>query len=54
MVFIGTGQSGDLPVTPAAAEILERHHAVIRPTPDILVLIELEKSRYVAVLHTTC
>jgi hypothetical protein len=54
MVFIGTGQYGDLPVTPAAAAILEHHHAVIRPTPDILVLIELEKRKYVAVLHTTC
>lgn len=54
IVFIGTGQYGDLPVTPAAAAILERYHAVIRPTPDILVLMELEKKKFVAVLHTTC
>lgn len=54
VVFIGTGQYGDLPVTPAAAAILERYNAVLGPTPDILVLIELEKRNFVAVLHTTC
>jgi hypothetical protein len=53
-VFIGTGQYGDLPLTPAAEEILKSHHAVIRPTPEILPLIEQEKGKYVAVLHVTC
>jgi hypothetical protein len=47
-VFIGTGQYGDLPVTPAAEAILKRHHA------EILPLIEQEKGKYVAVLHVTC
>lgn len=53
-VFIGTGQYGDLPVTPAAMAILKDHHAVIMPTPEILPLIGHEQGKYVAVLHVTC
>jgi hypothetical protein len=53
-VFIGTGQYGDLPVTPAAEVILQRYHAEILPTPEILPLIDREQGKYVAVLHVTC
>jgi hypothetical protein len=53
-VFIGTGQYGDLPVTPAAGVILERHHAEILPTPEVLPLLDRENRKYVAILHVTC
>jgi hypothetical protein len=54
VVYIGTGQYGDLPLTPDATELLAPFVSVIKPTPDILPLIEQEKQRYVAVLHVTC
>jgi hypothetical protein len=47
-VFIGTGQYGDLPVTPAAEVILQRYHT------EILPFIDREQGKYVAVLHVTC
>jgi hypothetical protein len=53
-VFIGTGQYGDLPLTPAAKKILEQYDAVIMPMPEVLPLIEREKKKFVAVLHVTC
>jgi len=53
-VYIGTGQDGSLPLTPAAQKILEEHRAVILPTPGILPLLEGEEKRYVAILHVTC
>jgi len=54
VVYIGTGQYGDLPLTPDATEFLAPFVSVIKPTPDILPLIEQEKQRYVAVIHVTC
>ena len=53
-VFIGTGQYGSLPLTPAAKRLLEGFHAVILPTPEVLPLLEGEKRPYVAILHVTC
>lgn len=53
-VFIGTGNSGALPLTPGAQKILEEYHAVILPIPAILPLMETERKPYVAILHVTC
>jgi len=54
VVFVGTGQYGDLPLTPLAKEVLSRYHAILRPTPEILGEIENEQRRFVAVIHVTC
>jgi len=54
VIYVGTGQYGDLPVTPEAGAILKRYGAVIRATPEILPLLEPERRRYVAILHVTC
>ena len=54
VVYIGTGQYGDLPLTPDAAGLLAPFVSVIKPTPEILTLIEQEKQSYVAILHVTC
>ncbi len=54
VVYIGTGQYGDLPLTPDAAGLLAPFVSVIKPTPEILSLIEQERGSYVAVLHVTC
>jgi hypothetical protein len=53
-VFIGTGNSGALPVTPEARKILEKYHAVILPIPEVLPIMEAERKPYVAILHVTC
>lgn len=53
-VFIGTGQYGDLPVTPDAAAILARYETVTGPTPDLVARISQEHDRFVAILHVTC
>jgi hypothetical protein len=53
-VYIGTGQYGDLPITPSAMAVLERYDLIIRPTPVILDLIEGDRRHFVAVLHVTC
>jgi hypothetical protein len=54
VVYIGTGQYGDLPITPGAQKVLERFSPVIMPTPEILPRIENDRRRYAAVLHVTC
>lgn len=53
-VYVGTGQYGDLPVTPEAKDLLENYHPVFRPTPEILDLIADETRPFVAVLHVNC
>jgi len=53
-VFIGTGNSGSLPLTPGALRLLEKYQPVILPTPEVLPLIEAEKGPFVAILHVTC
>jgi hypothetical protein len=54
LVYVGTGQYGDLPVTPKAEAVLTHYHGVVMPTPDILPAIKAEKRRFVAILHVTC
>jgi hypothetical protein len=54
LVYIGTGQYGDLPITPGAQKVLNRFSPVIMPTPEILPRIENDRRRYAAVLHVTC
>ena len=54
LVYIGTGQYGDLPVTPKAESVLTHYNGVVMPTPDLLPSIVAEKRRFVAILHITC
>lgn len=54
VVYIGTGQYGDLPVTPDAASLLAHYAHVVRPVPDVIPLMEKEHRKYAAVLHVTC
>jgi Uncharacterized conserved protein len=54
IIYIGTGQYGDLPLTPEAEELLESFHSVLRPTPDILPEIEGERKKFLAIIHVTC
>ena len=54
VVYIGTGQYGDLPVMPEADVFISSFHSVIMPTPEILAAVEGEKRRFVAILHVTC
>ena len=54
VVYIGTGQYGDLPLTPDTIALLEAYGPVVKPTPDLLPLLEQEQRTYAAVLHVTC
>lgn len=54
IVYVGTGQYGDLPVTPEAETVIASYHGIMLPTPEILPLIAGEKRRFVAILHVTC
>jgi hypothetical protein len=54
VVYIGTGQYGDLPVMPQAEALISSFHGIIMPTPEILVAIKGEKRRFLAILHVTC
>jgi hypothetical protein len=54
IVYIGTGQYGDLPLTPEAKTVLSQFETVIHPTPDILDTLEKEKRPVVAIIHVTC
>jgi hypothetical protein len=54
VVFIGTGQYGDLPITNESKKILSRYETVVLPTPDVLEAMEKELRPFVAVLHVTC
>jgi hypothetical protein len=54
VVYIGTGQSGDLPLTPEAVTLLEAYAPVVKPMPEILPLLKKEHRNYTAVLHVTC
>jgi hypothetical protein len=53
-VFIGTGQYGDLPLTPNAENVLSRFKTIIRPTPEILDILKKEHRSFVAIIHVTC
>jgi hypothetical protein len=54
VVYIGTGQYGDMPVTPEAEALIASCHGVLVPTPEILPVIEREKRRFAAIIHVTC
>jgi hypothetical protein len=54
IVYIGTGQSGDLPLTPDAKKMLMRFETIIRPTPDILAMMKKEQRSFIAIIHVTC
>jgi hypothetical protein len=54
IVYIGTGQYGDLPITPEAETVLSHYKTVIRPTPEILDMLKKERRPYVAIIHVTC
>jgi hypothetical protein len=54
VVFVGTGQYGDLSITDESKKILSRYETVVLPTPDILEVIEKELGPFVALLHVTC
>jgi hypothetical protein len=54
VVFVGTGQYGDLPITVDAHRILLHYKTIVRPTPEILDLLTGESRPSVAILHVTC
>jgi hypothetical protein len=54
VIYVGTGQYGDLPITPDAEKILSLFKTVIRPTPEILDLLKKERRSFVAMIHVTC
>ncbi len=54
IVYIGTGQYGDLPITPEAMTVLNRFETVILPTPDVLDILKKEDRSFVAIIHVTC
>jgi hypothetical protein len=54
LVFIGTGQSGGMPITPKASKMLEEMHAVVKPTPDVIEEMLAAKEKFVALIHVTC
>lgn len=53
-VFIGSGQYGDLPLTPDAENVLSRFETFIHPTPEILDMLKKEPHSFVAIIHVTC
>ena len=54
IVYIGTGQYGDLPITPEAERELSRFETIIWPTPEILDMLKKERRSFVAIIHVTC
>jgi hypothetical protein len=54
VVIVGTGQFGDLPITPKAKKILSRYGAVIQPTPQAINSMAAERRPFVAIIHVTC
>ncbi len=54
IVYIGTGQFDDLPITREALEILANFRTIIRPTPEIINFLADEYRSFAAVLHVKC
>ena len=54
MIFIGTGQFGDMPITREAHKILSGFETCVSPTPEILDRIADETRPFAAVLHVSC
>jgi hypothetical protein len=54
VLYIGTGHEAALPITDQAKEILKKYNSVILPTPEVIIKIEQEKRKFVALIHITC
>jgi len=54
IVYIGTGQFDDLPITNEALAILAKFTSIIRPTPEIMDFLAEEYRPFAAVLHVKC
>jgi hypothetical protein len=54
IIYIGTGQYGDLPITPEAKKVLSQFKTVILPTPEILEILKKERRSFIAIIHVTC
>jgi hypothetical protein len=54
VVYIGTGQVGDLPIAPGAQLVLKRYETIMQKTPEIMDLLAEEKRPFIAVLHVKC
>ena len=54
IVYIGTGQFGDLPITVEALFLLAKFQAIIRPTPEIMNFLSFEYRSFAAILHAKC
>jgi len=54
VVYIGTGQYGDLPITEEARDILRKYPSIIRPTPELLEILEEEPQPFAAIIHVNC
>jgi len=54
IVYIGTGQFDDLPITKEALEILSKYRTIIRPTHEIMTFLTEEYRSFAAVLHVKC
>jgi hypothetical protein len=54
VIYIGTGQYGDLPLTAEAQAVLAGYEAWIKSTPEILHDLAKETRKFTAILHVTC
>jgi hypothetical protein len=54
IVYIGTGQFDDLPITREALDILGNFTTIIRPTPEIMNYLAEEYRPFAAILHVKC
>jgi len=54
VVIIGGGHKGMMTITPRAKEILARYEVQAVTTPRAVELMNTEKRRFVAILHSTC
>ena len=54
IVYIGTGQFDELPITTEALMILARFRTIMRPTPEVLRSLSNEYRSYAAILHVKC
>jgi len=54
VVYIGTGQFNDLPITREALEILAKFRTIVRPTPEIMQFLAEEYRPFAAILHVKC
>jgi len=55
-LVLGTGQYGNVSLSPEAAEFFEQHgcRVVLKPTPDAIETYNDAKARTVGLFHVTC